>query len=662
MTGLNDNHKRRILTSLQYADKLLEESLHALAPGARPLFSSYLQDLSPAESRRVASYAEKIREQMSRLMHKCGIELPSTGTFSTGKLRTCLTSLDLTLEDIHPEKMRGYGKMDSASARDLSWTLQETRRLVSLLLAFLSETRKAQAQEPAGGETEPALAALVGRFAKIIENHGLVEFLPALNALGQQVHSFRYEIAVFGKANAGKSSLINRLLETDLLPVGITPIAAVPIHIAAGPVPLLRVSFADRIEEVPVTRLAEFAGEQENPANAKHIVALELSVAAGRLREGFAFVNMPGIGCFTTGLNQLSHACLPDSDLGFVLVDGQASVGREHLDLLRALDAARIRSMVIITKCDLLSQKDMDQVLARTRSTIAEHLQSTPEVIPFSVIPARMAAAHAWFEQAIFPLRERFRIALMDALGRRAQSLRSSLLATLDRKATHAPARKGLSQESERILRRLDESMAACHRRWEEKCDGISGWTGKILEQAAAILARASAGTDPPADFSSDLAAEAVISAIVSHYLPLVQEYEDLESRIRAGIDELENGDPAAGVVVQELPKLSSLPAPLSSLLNGVLISPPGPTARANPVAATRYFRKELEEKLGNPLRQVLEELQPRFAHWVQTSMNALYESLRLQTDPLRYRSPSQASTDADGSLMADIEFLQSQT
>lgn len=76
MTGLSDNHKRRILTSLQYADKLLEESLHALAPGARPLFSGFLQDLSPAEARRVESYAVKIREQMSRLMHKCGSRKP----------------------------------------------------------------------------------------------------------------------------------------------------------------------------------------------------------------------------------------------------------------------------------------------------------------------------------------------------------------------------------------------------------------------------------------------------------------------------------------------------------------------------------------------------------------------------------------------------------
>ena len=120
MTGLSHNHKRRILTSLQYADKQLDASLHSLAPSSQPLFSGYIQDLSPAQARYVECYAEKIRMQMTRLLEKCDIEVPSPSTSAMGRVRTSLTSLDLTLEDIHPEKLRGYGKIDSAAARDLS--------------------------------------------------------------------------------------------------------------------------------------------------------------------------------------------------------------------------------------------------------------------------------------------------------------------------------------------------------------------------------------------------------------------------------------------------------------------------------------------------------------------------------------------------------------
>ena len=210
------------------------------------------------------------------------------------------------------------------------------------------------------------------------------------------------------------------------------------------------------------------------------------------------------------------------------------------------------------------------------------------------------------------------------------------------------------------MLHRLDESMTACHRHWEEECAGMAGWAEKTLEQAAANLARQSARGSTPVDVVTNLAPEAVTSAILSHYLPFLQEYEDLAKRIRAGIDELNSRNPEAGMVMQELPKLSCLPAPLSSLLNGVSIPLPGPAVRTNPIAAARHFQKALEEKLDYPLRRVLEELQPRFAHWVRISMNALHESLRLQTDPLRYRSPMPAGADADDNLMADIRFLQS--
>ncbi len=76
---------------------------------------------------------------MSRLLERCGIDAQSPSAAASGKIRTCLTSLDLTLEDLYPEKLRGYGKMDAVSARELSQALQEIRRLVGQLLDVLSE-------------------------------------------------------------------------------------------------------------------------------------------------------------------------------------------------------------------------------------------------------------------------------------------------------------------------------------------------------------------------------------------------------------------------------------------------------------------------------------------------------------------------------------------
>jgi hypothetical protein len=141
MSGLNDNHKRRILATFQYIDKLLEESLAASRPAARPLFPRLIQDISPAQFYRIESCAEKMREQMARLMSRVETPPDENPTPASWALRTNLTYMDISLEDLYPERMRGYGEMAPDGARDLSCTLNEIRRLGSQLSASLSESR-----------------------------------------------------------------------------------------------------------------------------------------------------------------------------------------------------------------------------------------------------------------------------------------------------------------------------------------------------------------------------------------------------------------------------------------------------------------------------------------------------------------------------------------
>jgi GTP-binding protein EngB required for normal cell division len=510
-------------------------------------------------------------------------------------------------------------------------------------------------------ETEPALAALLKRMAQIIANHGLVEFLPALDAIIRKVESHRYEIAVFGRVSSGKSSLINRLLEIELLPVGRTPITAVPIHIVAGSEPRLHVTFPDHVEELPVERMAEFATEQGNPANAKRVVALEASVASRRLQEGIAFVDTPGIASLATSGTKLSYAYLPDSDLGLVLVDGHSSLGREDLDLIRSLHAAGIPSVVMISKCDLLSPADVEKVLSYTHNAVAEHLGSAPEVIPISSVASWVPEVDAWLERSISPLLRRAREALFDSVNRKALSLRESLLATLEMKASRSTTGKAHSQDTERVLRPLDESLAAFKKRWENELDRIPGWEEEILEQAGSALARRSAGAEQTTDLSSNLVAETVIGTVASHCNPFLHEYQELADRISAGISELKESDEASDIAAQELPRPSAFPSPVVSLLDGIAISPPGPLARISMGSRTRHFRKELEDKLGAQVRQILEEVRSRLKHWFQSTIHVFEESFRLQTDPLRYRSTAETSIGDNDGLKADIELLRSQ-
>jgi hypothetical protein len=139
MTRLNENHKRRLLAAFKHMDELLSQSLNAAAPAPPGLYSRYIQDISQSELHWVGTHIEKIREQILALLERFQIALPPPSTPASWILKTNLTSLDITFEDLYPEKMRGYGDMARSTASDLTSAIDEIRGNLNQLLAFLAE-------------------------------------------------------------------------------------------------------------------------------------------------------------------------------------------------------------------------------------------------------------------------------------------------------------------------------------------------------------------------------------------------------------------------------------------------------------------------------------------------------------------------------------------
>ena len=665
MADLNEHQKRKILTSLQHSDRLLEECLRILTPSARPLFPANLQDVSPAEYHWIESFVEKIKDQFAALLQRFEVEPCPPSVRSSWALQTNLISLDIALEDLNPERLRGYGELDSETAQELSWALGEVRRLVSQLLAFLSRGRGLEGLRLTRGGFESLPEGLMERLAQIISHHGLVEFLPALRSIVRKVESHRFEIAVFGRVSSGKSSLINRLLGTNLLPVGTTPITAVPTHVLSGHQSGLRIHLADQVQELPLERLPEFATEQKNPSNSKRVVRIEVSIPSDRLPAEVAFVDTPGIASLATSGTRLSYAYLPESDLGLVLIDGNSSVGREDLELLRALRVVGIPSIVLVSKCDLLSDEDVARVCGYTKDSLAEHLGFAPDVVPVSSADSWSERVNSWFQQSISPLLRRSRESLAASIDRKVQSLCESLVTTLKMRLGRTGEPQGVDRALERMLRPLDESITDLGERWRNAFDDLHRWRDQILDKAAPRMAAASTESAGEAQMFERLLERVVIDAAASHCSAFVEEYEQLAGRIGRLLADLKStGQAPRSEERHDPPRPSALPSPAVFMLEGISISAPGALARISASGRERHFRRELEEKAGAAVQKVLEELRPRLRHWLSSMKRALEEDYRTQTDPLRYRNSGRdlaLTTKQTEELQADISFLLGQ-
>ena len=139
-------------------------------------------------------------------------------------------------------------------------------------------------------------ARLLRELERVITAHGMIELRGALVMLLERLENHVFEIGMFGRVSSGKLSLLNHLLGSQVLPVGVTPVTAFPTRVSYGAKAQAIIEFAeDKPQTVELSRLPEFATEQQNPGNAKHVMRISVQVPARRLREGVTFVDTPGL-------------------------------------------------------------------------------------------------------------------------------------------------------------------------------------------------------------------------------------------------------------------------------------------------------------------------------------------------------------------------------
>jgi hypothetical protein len=85
----------------------------------------------------------------------------------------------------------------------------------------------------------------------------------------------RFNLAVVGQFNRGKTSLMNALLGSDRLPTGVLPLTSVVTAVCYGDREraLIQLKDSSLRPEIPIEDLPRFVTENGNPGNTKQVVA-----------------------------------------------------------------------------------------------------------------------------------------------------------------------------------------------------------------------------------------------------------------------------------------------------------------------------------------------------------------------------------------------------
>lgn len=234
----------------------------------------------------------------------------------------------------------------------------------------------------------------------------------------------RFTLAVVGQFKRGKSSMMNALIERDLLPTGVLPLTSAITILRFGPREQIVVSLehSDFQREEPISALADYVTEQGNPGNQKKVRAVYVEATSPFLRRGLEFVDTPGIGSAIEENTATTYSFIPQCDAVVFVTGVDAPMTEVEMDFLRRLRRDVAKVFCVVNKIDLLAEPQRTEVIRFVTSQIHRCLGASQ--VPVFAVSSRMALTADRSEQnhaSGVP-------ELQEALGRFLSAERSAVL------------------------------------------------------------------------------------------------------------------------------------------------------------------------------------------------------------------------------------------
>jgi len=467
-----------------HVDSLLQ-SIERVAQADLSPFAREQVDFSPDEARLIQSFISLARVRMLGALDQLGIARPRGKISARWSTATSLTLAEVALTELEESNLTGYGAVDADTAGELEALAADLRNLIRRARQSLQEhdavglsTRIASIPGAAGD--------LLRAVDTISRKHALAEVRPLLAAAVERATSTTFDVGVFGRMSAGKSSLINALVGEPILPVGATPVTAVPLRLARGQPGAVLHLLDGTHREIAQTAIAEYATEEHNQGNRIGVRAIEITVPS--IPEGLRLLDTPGVGSLNAQGPASAFAWLPRCDLGLVLIAAGTAVGRDDLALTTGLAHAGISCMALLSKADLLSPEDVERV----STYVQRALGAAIEVHAVSTAVGAESRLDAFRHEVLSPLARDYVRHAKRALTTRLRRLVETTTAALAARGDEdAETRDGFDANAESFATLVEEQAMRVQRARTEAMTTLRRVTDRIGDTRTEILAAA---------------------------------------------------------------------------------------------------------------------------------------------------------------------------
>ncbi len=336
------------------------------------------------------------------------------------------------------------------------------------------EEVKLNSEEPASHPGVPSGASAIAvadgaskllGLAQLGEELGSTRVAEEARELAARVSEGRFYVACVGQFKRGKSTLINALVGEAILPVGFTPVTAVPTVVRFGERLTARIKAREHSwSDIPVSEVKQYVSEEHNPGNMIGVTGVEVFVPSPLLSTGMCLVDTPGLGSVFSSNASATQDFIPHIDAAVVVVGADPPLAGEELALVEAV-AQNVQGVILVlNKADRTTDEERAAAARFTRALLEKCLNKP-------IGPVLEVSAAERFEKR-GPTRDWPR--LLEALQRLVNdSGRQIIMAACDR---------GLVRLSEELLAIVAEEREALERPIEDSERRIEAMRVTIAE------------------------------------------------------------------------------------------------------------------------------------------------------------------------------------
>ena len=229
------------------------------------------------------------------------------------------------------------------------------------------------------------IVARLQQLAELADSVGMITLARDIRTTRiPKLESERFHLVVLGEFNHGKSTFVNAMLGSDILPTGITPTTASINHVVFAQHPTARVVLTSGeskyLDPQQLKEWVTVAG-----GHASEVAYVEVGYPSTLLENQVVLVDTPGVNDLNEQRAEVTYGYVPRADAVVFLLDAGQALKDSEREFLRSrvLESARDRLIFVLGKMDMLSADERVAVIDYVKGGLGQ-LMPEPVVFPLS--------------------------------------------------------------------------------------------------------------------------------------------------------------------------------------------------------------------------------------------------------------------------------------